>query len=146
MRRAWSVSIYCRHEGAVLLVQHTRLKLWLPVGGEIEPGETPLEAARRELAEETGITEATFPVIHKVIGAPPGLLLYEEHEAGSKGLHMNFAFIAEVPSKRVVPCYEYTGMMWVESVAKAPTEDCPTSVRQALVYALTAGRERVLPV
>jgi hypothetical protein len=53
-------------------------------------GETPLEAARRELAEETGL-EGVFPAGvdgFGVDGSPPGLIGYEEHPAGSKGLHM----------------------------------------------------------
>ena len=40
-RRAFSVAIFCRHRGEILLVRHRRLGTWLPVGGEIEPGETP---------------------------------------------------------------------------------------------------------
>jgi 8-oxo-dGTP pyrophosphatase MutT (NUDIX family) len=54
-RRAFSVAVFCRNGDAVLLIRHRRLGTWLPVGGEIEAGETPLEAARRELREETGL-------------------------------------------------------------------------------------------
>ena len=50
-RRAWSVSVFARHAGRVLLIRHRRLGTWLPVGGEVEEGETPLEAAARELPE-----------------------------------------------------------------------------------------------
>src|SRR6266571_6985866 len=74
-RRAFSVSIFCRHEGAILLIRHKRLGQWLPVGGEIEQGETPLEAARRELLEETGLG-GRFPEGLGVDGTPPGFLGY----------------------------------------------------------------------
>lgn len=133
-RRAFSVSIFCRHDGAILLVRHRRLGQWLPVGGEVEAGETPLEAARRELREETGL-EGVFPRGLGVDGTPPGFIGYEEHPAGAKGLHLNFAFVADVPHRRLAPCDEYTDVMWVDEPSAVA---CPTNVRQLLGLALAA--------
>ncbi len=131
-RRAFSVAIFCRHEGAILLVRHRRLGTWLPVGGEIEPGETPLEAARRELFEETGL-EGHFPPAGGVEGTPPGLIGYEEHQAGSKGLHMNFAFVALVPTRELAHCDEYDDVRWVADGAEV---ECPANVRELVARAL----------
>jgi 8-oxo-dGTP diphosphatase len=133
-RRAFSVAIFARHAGEVLLVRHRRLGTWLPVGGEIEAGETPLEAARRELREETGL-EGRFPEGLGVSGTPPGLIGYEEHPAGSKGLHMNFAFVADVPGRALAACDEWSEARWV---ADASAMECPENVRQLVRLALAA--------
>ncbi|MDF2660224.1 MAG: hypothetical protein K0Q94_3015 [Paenibacillus sp.] len=49
------VVIIPRHNGKWLLSRHARRDTWEFAGGRIEPGETPEQAARRELYEETGV-------------------------------------------------------------------------------------------
>ena len=39
----------------MLMVYHKKLNKWLPPGGHLEENETPAEAVRREVKEETGI-------------------------------------------------------------------------------------------
>jgi 8-oxo-dGTP diphosphatase len=135
-RRAFAVAIFCRHDGAVLLIRHRRLGTWLPVGGEIEAGETPLEAARRELREETGLAGA-FPAGLGVDGTPAGLIGYEEHLAGSKGLHLNFAFVADVATRALAACDEWDAARWVRADELSGLS-CPENVRQLAAIALAA--------
>lgn len=45
------------YEGKILLSRHRKRDTWETQGGHIEPGETPEDAARRELFEESGAVD-----------------------------------------------------------------------------------------
>jgi ADP-ribose pyrophosphatase len=64
-------------KGRILLVRQYRLPaaqyLWELPAGRLDPGETPLEAARRELAEETGYRAKKWEKL-AVFYASPGFL------------------------------------------------------------------------
>jgi 8-oxo-dGTP diphosphatase len=145
MRRAFSVAVYARRGGVggqILVIHHHRLKTWLPIGGEIEPGETPLEAAARELVEESGLRGRFSHLAGACDGVPPGFLGYEEHQAGNKGLHMNFVFVADVPDSgegsEVAPNHEFAEYRWI---GRDQLDDLPSprNVREFGFLALDAS-------
>lgn len=51
----FTVSVFVIFEKQVLLVHHKKLGKWLPLGGHIEIGENPEQAALRETLEESGL-------------------------------------------------------------------------------------------
>ncbi len=135
-RRAFSIAVYPRHRERVLLIFHKRLQTWLPPGGELLANETPLEAAIRELEEETGLV-GRFPPLSSILGVPPGLLGYEEHIACGKGLHMNWVFVTDVETDVINPNQEFDEFRWV-TLDEGPWEAAPPNVRDFAALALSS--------
>lgn len=50
-------------DNKVFLVRHTYINGWYSIGGGVEKGESTLQAAKRELQEEVGISSTQEPVL-----------------------------------------------------------------------------------
>lgn len=95
-----------------LLMRRTDLGVWQWVAGGGEDGETPSEAARRELEEETGYLQepreldsrSAIPVIDVC-----GSLAY----GVERPILMEFAFAVEVPFADVRISEEHTEVAWL---------------------------------
>lgn len=70
--------VAARYDGKWIFCRHKERSTWEIPGGHIEPGETPLEAAKRELYEETGAVDAEISVVGGYRLYDEGLLCFAE--------------------------------------------------------------------
>ena len=59
--RHFTVTGFVVHNDHTLLHWHPKVKAWLPPGGHIEENEDPVEAAIREIKEESGVDAEVVP-------------------------------------------------------------------------------------
>jgi 8-oxo-dGTP pyrophosphatase MutT (NUDIX family) len=89
----------------VLLVDHKKLKMWLPIGGHIELNEDPDQALRREIKEECGleveiISKKSLPdKKHIKFLYLPSFL--DIHKIDDKHRHIAFGYIAKSKTDKV---------------------------------------------
>lgn len=103
----------------VLLVAHRAAGRWLPTGGHVDPGETPLQTAQRELEEELGLT---LPVVRE---APILLTWTETVGAGPSHTDVSlwFAFSGQRGQALSVDGVEFDRARWFHRDALPPKTD-----------------------
>lgn len=99
------------YKGKWILSKHKKRTTWETQGGHIEEGETPLEAAKRELFEESGISDAEiYPVCdylgYDSKGSATGVVfLAVVHSLGTmpESEMQEIGFFDEIPSELTYP-------------------------------------------
>lgn len=101
----FTVVIYVISKNKVLLINHLKLKKWLPLGGHVELDEDPEEAAIREAKEESGLDieiVAEKPEIeddlNKMLYRPEYL---DIHKVGGNHRHVGIVYFARIKSGKV---------------------------------------------
>lgn len=105
----YTADVVCICDGRVLLIE----RRWEPYqgllalpGGHVDPGETALQAAARELLEETGTEVHTQDLA--LIG------LYDAPDRDPRGRYVGAAYLAEVPaSAQAVAGDDAAAVQWV---------------------------------
>ena len=123
--------------GGVLLHQHKKLGRWLPPGGHIDPGETPWEAAVREVREETGLAAAhprLAPVVVRV----------DVHETGWGHVHLDLCYHLTASGPPDPPPGESQAVRWFDWPAAVRAVE-PAEVEMiAVAAALHTAPDQVL--
>ena len=95
-----SVTILCFDENnSVLLAKHSNNQVWVAPGGMIEPDETPTDAAKREMLEETGCEIELVKMVGGFAG-PEFRILYQN---GDETAYVMLVYIAKIVGGQIKP-------------------------------------------
>jgi 8-oxo-dGTP diphosphatase len=116
-----AVGVVCLKGGAVLLIRRGRPPRqgeWSLPGGRIEPGERAIDAARRELREETGVEAEIVGLVDVVDGLfPEAGLHYVLIDYAARWVSGEPAAGDDAIDARFVPLGEVEAMLdWSETV------------------------------
>jgi 8-oxo-dGTP pyrophosphatase MutT (NUDIX family) len=100
----------------IVLLRHLKIDLWLQPGGHVDQGETPWNAARREVIEETGM-HVTFA------GDAPELVHVSVHDVPGGHTHLDLRYLFDGgdadPSPPVGESQDVHWFDWPDAIAIA---------------------------
>jgi len=112
-----TITAFIVHDGKVLLVNHPRYEMWLPVGGHVELDEDPEQALYREIEEESGLEVKILsdepPVKANDRKFIPTPAYVDVHDANPPHKHINLVYFARALSNKHVLTAEHTDMRWL---------------------------------
>lgn len=118
------VGIFTNYQGKWVFCWHKRRGSFEHPGGHVEPGETPMQAAKRELYEESGITDCKLTPLWD----------YEYIWESGGGQNNGRAFYAEAYSLGNLPESEMSRIELFDSVPENYTYD-PEELKKDLKMA-----------
>src|SRR6266404_7231493 len=115
----YGVETFVVFNGKVLLRMHDKYNFWCSIGGHINPGEDPVEAAIREVKEETGLTvrllnRPSFIFKDGTVDLPlPNFI--NRHKLPDGHEHVVLVYSAIADSAEILPAPEekQTGFKWL---------------------------------
>ena len=111
------ISAFIVYEGRVLLVQHPRYDMWLPMGGHIELDEDSDQALFREIREETGLEveimshkHSTMDTTTKPLYSPNYMEVYD---ANPPHRHISLTYFARAKNDNHILSSEHSEIRWL---------------------------------
>lgn len=153
IRHLTASAIVLDDQQRVLLIHHNKLGRWLYPGGHLDPNEDPLQAAQREVQEETGVRTEVIrdpPFAHPAVTthASPYVIIEMDVTDAVVGphRHIDLVYVLRATSVDLVAQLDEVGAARWVPVADVPTLDTPPElpplVTEAAQWAKTRWPDR----
>jgi 8-oxo-dGTP pyrophosphatase MutT (NUDIX family) len=133
MERHFTVTGFVCEGDRTLLHWHKKLRIWLPPGGHIDPDEDPVQAAVREVLEETGILAEVVPHVAPLpfsnvaqIATPLVIICADVDEGPHQHIDMSYALRPVPGAPRQEPDGDH-GFIWVTEEQLRRDEPLPVA-------------------